>query len=423
METEQDGSYLFREVEIEKLKGASVEFIYNGMCYQSIPVNAEAENGSKATEGKERQTFNNKFAVITHNLATSTDNESTELTYDKEEGSPVSKLNYEGGVAGYDGQRYPVAYRIDEEDKNKEILHKYEITAETKRANPDLLLGQTVCPNIETIYGSKNAEPVEEIKNINLGIKEREQPDIGIAKDLHNVKVEVNGKSHVYEYAQRFHNKEFTSNFLEGKTFYRKEENGEYVEDSNGDYIKYQSEYSDKEEYIPKSQLLFNVGVRYGMKQMSSGDENTYQNMTYRRAIYKADCVSDIPIDRHLQVYVTYKIKANIAGGNLQARINEIVDYYDTNYIREEVKVGTKLNNYDPVEEGATIVENEDYNNQYRKLVIKPENMQIGGQTDLADDNGCVYVQFKLNRQAVVEILQGRRSIRKCSRSYIIFYF
>ena len=72
-----------KEIEIAQLEGgAYIEFIYNGMCYQSIPVRSEIENGSKATEGDERQTFNNKFATITNNQATGSAG-AIALSYDK----------------------------------------------------------------------------------------------------------------------------------------------------------------------------------------------------------------------------------------------------------------------------------------------------------------------------------------------------
>ena len=44
------------------------------------------------------------------------------------------------------------------------------------------------------------------IENINLGLYEREQPDIAVVKDIQSVKVVANNKEHVYEYANRFKN-------------------------------------------------------------------------------------------------------------------------------------------------------------------------------------------------------------------------
>lgn len=41
---------------------------------------------------------------------------------------------------------------------------------------------------------------MEEIKYINLGLEEIPQTSYEISKDLYNVRVEANGKSHIYKY-------------------------------------------------------------------------------------------------------------------------------------------------------------------------------------------------------------------------------
>ena len=58
--------------------------------------------------------------------------------------------------------------------------------------------GYSIWDNFE--YG------MEEIKWINQGLYEREQPDLALIKDLENVRVSVNGYQHVYNYSQRFVN-------------------------------------------------------------------------------------------------------------------------------------------------------------------------------------------------------------------------
>ena len=49
-------------------------------------------------------------------------------------------------------------------------------------------------------------EAITELTNINLGLKEREQPDIAINKDLYSAKVQVGDYNHIYNYADRFTN-------------------------------------------------------------------------------------------------------------------------------------------------------------------------------------------------------------------------
>ena len=46
---------------------------------------------------------------------------------------------------------------------------------------------------------------VRVIRNVNLGIYEREQPDLAIATDIDNLSMTINGYSHIYNYGQRIH--------------------------------------------------------------------------------------------------------------------------------------------------------------------------------------------------------------------------
>ncbi|MCI8636513.1 MAG: hypothetical protein HFJ36_01400, partial [Clostridia bacterium] len=124
------GEYIFKEIEIEQLKdGAYVEFTYNGMAYKSVKINPNLANGSKASDETRRGDFNNKFATITKNQATASNGATTNLSYKQNNG--VSALDYEGGVYGYSGQKYPVS----------KTANKYEITANTKGTG---FLGQTI---------------------------------------------------------------------------------------------------------------------------------------------------------------------------------------------------------------------------------------------------------------------------------------
>ena len=188
---------------------------------------------------------------------------------------------------------------------------------------------------------------MEEIKWINQGLYEREQPDMAAVKDLENVRVSVNGYQHVYNYSQRFVN---------------------------------QGEYGDG----------FNVGVKFGDK---------YGTMSYTRAIYKADYeyINEEDSTRELQVYVTYRIALKNESTNLISRINSIVDYYDSRYTL--LKVGTAL------DENGSITGNElthtdtAYNDEYAKTVIDT-NMKLDPQT-----TSDVYMEFQLSRETVVSIL------------------
>ena len=49
-----------------------------------------------------------------------------------------------------------------------------------------------------------NQQEREELKNINLGLYEREQTDLALTQDLEQVKVSIKGDTHIYKYASRF---------------------------------------------------------------------------------------------------------------------------------------------------------------------------------------------------------------------------
>lgn len=335
--TGSDGRYEFTEIEIEKLPGAYVEFTYNGLSYKAVKVHTELDNGSKATDEKNRGEFNSRFEVITNNKAKGSAGEKT-LSYNKE--GHISTLTYgANSVYGYYGQRYPVA----KTDKH------FEIKANTKDASGAFLGQQAV--SFDDIY----TKGIDEIDNINLGIVVREQPDIGIVKDIENVKVSINGKMQVYEYKQRFIH------------FQQQEDSS--IEDA-----------------------MFETSIRYGVE---------YEGISsYTRPIYKSDYeISDI--DKPLEVYVTYKIKMNIAQGNLRAKVNEIVDYYDARY--EVESVGDRLSGYDP--SGSLQHVSDGGSGKYKKIKIDTSGLgEINGQKE--GENGIIYVQFKLKRDVVQQIVE-----------------
>ena len=192
---------------------------------------------------------------------------------------------------------------------------------------------------------------MEEIKHINLGLYRREQPDIAIIKDIQNVKVAVNGFDHIYNYSQRFVN---------------------------------QGEYGDG----------FNVGVKFG---------NKYGNMSYSRPVYKADYEYESnDKSKELQVYITYRIQIRNESSSLKIRVNSLADYYDNNY--EVIKVGTSLSKEGQIQ-GDLGHQETSYNNNYKKMIINNNSML---DSQKASD---VYVQFKLNRDAVIKILNDKSTL------------
>ena len=346
--TNASGSYQFVDVRIDEMQNYYIEFIYNGMSYQSVSLkDLKASNTSKATEGSARDTFNANYAEIENNQSNTSDgNKRYDLNYDK--GEYISTLNYgSNSVYGYQGQNYP----INNTDQ------QYLITSNTYNAYNGYL------DKIKTADEIRQ-EGITEIQNINLGVKEREQPNIAIVKDIKNVRLSINGYEHVYEYSQRFVN---------------------------------QGEYGDG----------FNVGVKFG---------NKYGSMSYTRPIYKADYeyINEEDKSKELQVYLTYQIGIKNLSNILNVRVNDIIDYYDSRYTL--TSVGTNVDQRGEISGNLNYTTNT-YNDQYSRIDIQTSTMiSPTTQTD-------VYVQFRLSREAVVDILNDREMLVNVTEisSYSVF--
>ncbi len=349
-------TYKFERVEIDQLDKYYIEFVYNGMSYEGVELKGLTQwNTSKAAEGSARQTFNNKFKVITNNNANG-DAGDIRLLYDGIIDNR-SDLNYEitnsNKAYGYEGAIFPINY----------VASKYLINATTYNAYNG---------NLDKVKSPADIrkDGTTEIQNINLGVYQREQPDISIKKDIKNVKILVNGKGQIYEYDKRF----------------------SHMNESAGDGYDY--------------------GVKFG---------NKYGSMKYTRPIYKADVMfRSNDENRELQVYLTYAIGIKNNSSNLSAQINQIVDFYDKRYAENsygaEIKVGTSLD-----ENTATVGDEinfrnlgNDYavnsnnrdtianvKNDYNKLEIDTRSL---GRIEKQSFK-IIYVQFKLSRELVYEIL------------------
>lgn len=301
--TNSQGKYVFENVEIDKLADYSIEFEYSGLTYSNVIPHTNIDNGSKATEGNARTTFNNKF---------------TEITYD-------TKI---------DGTTLEYSFEKPDDEKARSTLtngDKFVITSTTSEA------GLNIKDKYET--------GMTEIEDLNLGLYEREQPDLEVVKDLDNVMMTVNGYGHIYEYALKLNPEKYTDGF--------------------------------------------NVGVRFEV-----GGPRTYS-----RAIYKAD-YDFSPEDKsnELKAYITYKIEVINHAVELTSKVNSLIDYYDSRYTL--VAAGTEFNTRNGNITGTTISYTEDsYNKDYKKAILDT-NMTIDAQ-----DAKFIYVQFSLSKEAIGSIL------------------
>lgn len=338
IETDANGNYLMGNVLIDKLNEYYIEFTYNGMKYQSVIENLNRENGSKAAEGQYRTDFNNNYTTIVAGGSLNEQNrKSYNLKYDRTD--YTSKIHYGDNLKyGYNGQKYPINGTYD----------NFLIRANTRNAYKKI--GSGYLTDIKT--GQQIREnAIDVIQNINLGLKEREQPNLTLVKDLDTIKATINGATHIYKYGDRFNSSSQESFGIEPA-------------------IRYQSKYGD---------------------------------MSYTRELYPSDVYYEGA--NELQVFVTYKIGIKNMT-TLTTVLNQINDYYDTKYYKEQSKisVGTQVNEKGEIKENSRLqykVVEDSGSNQYTKMEIQPINMRLS-----ANSVGYVYVQLEVKKEYISVIVE-----------------
>ena len=341
--TDSKGAYLFMDVSTDKLvKGDYyIEFEYDGITYTNVtPLvdgNKTAQNTSKAAEDTNvRKEFNNGFATVEGRESKQPNKGYTRDTAGNEKHQLTYTIKTDNKTE--DGSNYTTA-TLDHNQNSEQ----YKITSTTD-------VPKYYLKDVFT-YG------MEEIKNNNLGLWRREQPNIQIMKDLENVRVTINGYENTYQYASRYRNI------------------GQEAEDG------------------------FNVGVKFGKK---------YGSKAYTRAIYKADYEykNDANKSKELKVYATYRIvmknSSNNATGDdsLTARVNSIADYFDKGY--------TFVNTGRNLDQKGNIVENVEHSEvdttsyaNYNKVIINTNAGIKAGET------ASVFVQLQLTPEKVARIMDN----------------
>ncbi len=224
--TDSNGTYLFENIEIDKLENYYIEFEYDGLIYQNVAVNLGKENGSKSSEGSNRDAFNNMFARI--------------------EGKSKDTVQ----VKDNSGKEvYDVKY----------TLHPEEATAEISEENCTIL-ANTLNAGLTLTY--TRGSGVTEINNINLGIYKREQADFALMQDVDQVKVSVKGENHIYKYASRFQENEPVEDAWNvGVKFKNKYGSQTYLRPIYRADAEYNDE-NDKENNNLKVLLTYKIGLR-----------------------------------------------------------------------------------------------------------------------------------------------------------------
>lgn len=355
----------------ETKKAGYIEFTYNGLNYETVSVNVKEENTNKVAEISSnsqnlvdksidgtyldnRTSFNESWAVIENNKKIDSDGNVDTLDYNHN--NYASSLSYPGGVTGYNEQEYPI---IVKDNTNNNI---FNITARTEtNVGEDAsckFFGQN--KTMEMILSDKE-QYIDTIENINLGVKERAQPDLALIKNIYSAKVIVNGYEHTYNYEDRFN-----KNTGENKNIdeFNPENNEEKTET--------------------------NVRVKFNQK---------YGEKSFTRAIYPSD-VKETQ-DKDFSVKVVYKITLKNESGVLYSKINSLVDYFDARYtIEEKGSIGTGYENGEIKDEINYKLDKSYQDAKYRKLIIDC-NTKINPN----ESNRNIYVEYTLTRDSVKDIL------------------
>ena len=313
------GQYRFEGVDLDKLQQGEyhVEYEYNGMRYKAIDaINLNKTTGSKAKEYEvTRNILNDKFQTVNGTGSQNLTQGNISINY-KDRSNYVSNLR---------------------DDFYKATYTNANVVSSTSEA------GYNIYDDFEPT--------MEEIKYINLGLEEIPQTSYEISKDLYNVRVEANGKSHIYKY---------------GSVRY----DGDEVDEGSS----------------------WNVGVKF---QNNRG--------TYNRAIYRADAEWQTEQkDKELKVYLTYKIAMKNAS-IYKGKINRLLDYSDTRM--KLINAGKTLDaDRDIIGNAISVSDTKQNVNGYNKYQINPDTEINAGETQF------IYLQFELNREAVLQIMNNNEA-------------
>ena len=339
---------------IDELSQYYVEFEYDGLKYTSVVVDKDYSSSdykitSKAEEKHaDREIVNNKFAIISHNQASNTENTGT------------YKLEYEFGdnVSTYKDDTY---WKYIRETDNKKLHvdkvkeENYEVLASTQESGFDLKYAW------EAQFQNSGSEI---LTGINLGIEKRAQADLALSSDLNTVDISINTGSGVY---------------MNTYTYAKRK-----IEEDTND---------------------FGIETKFGN---STGSYSNRNLNLYTRRIYESDLAYNEKNSGLMEVYVTYKIRVKNQSTKLISRVNEIANYYDNRYTiveswrgdnKKDIVEWNNESKYNPIKEMDKQY-NVGYTNSLAEIEIAPS-----GYID-------IYIKFKLdNEKAVRALIQKQTTL------------
>lgn len=348
-----DGEYLFEKVplydENDSIKNINntilneyyIEFEYNGVIYQNVNPHIDVDNGSKAAEKiSERTEFNNQFAAV--------------------EGKEIDKPT-EGTATSTSGSKIDLYYNEESTEEGKGRKMKWD---SSRTFVPMYSRTNETGYNIKDKFVLNNGDYPKEIRNINLGLYEREQPDLSIVSDIESARATVKG----YEYIYTKNKKTTDSNYNQEKA----------------NYDNSQNEYDDNLKH--QFDLATSFGLKYGPEE--------YTGQLYASDIGYSESTQN---NDKLNMYVKYKIRLLNTSTNLYSRVNEIVSYFDNRY--ETIESISESDGTEYTKNVDYIID-EGYNKDGYKKVVITKQQDIAKQSEK-----YLNITFKLSDEAIKAIL------------------
>ena len=298
--TDENGNYKFTKIDRDMLSNYNIVFEYNGLIYTSVTPDLSVE-----------KTNTSKSAEVYGNTDTAKTRANLNSKY-----TEISKAT---------------------------MVEDNTITASTNSAGFDL---------------SKGKVEGREIKNINLGLQTREQPDVSISDDVENVILRLNGYQYIYRYGS--------------------EETAE--------------------------QKL----AREASEQNAKVDVNVKVKLRKKLAAKASDIQALKDNVAKLEAYVTYGVTIGNQSQTLETVVKQINNYYDISKLdtNAQIVIGDKIDDRGNVTTDGVAMKVSNIG----KVVDNPEMGQLTIKFDkdivlAPGKTKTIYVQFKLNDETIIGLL------------------
>ena len=205
--TDNQGKYSFNNILIADIQNNRyhIEYVYNGMKYQSVVANTSSSEGkpSRASDvANSRNNLNVNFSTISSNNATNANN--------------PNRITY-----SHNTQNYTSTVVYDENQTNKNAGREADYITQTTQSRYNVTASTSGVYNLSSGYDKNNLS--QSSIEVNFGIIERTQPDLAVTKDVQNVKVSVKDETYdqLYTYGERVHSDNLSEKFSDNLSYSR----------------------------------------------------------------------------------------------------------------------------------------------------------------------------------------------------------